>query len=276
MRDYGVVRTRFWEWAKRKKLSIEAREMALYLLTGPHGNSLGCFRLPMAYLCDDLDTTPKVATRTMEELQRIGFVHVDEEETGWIWIVDYLEHNPIPNGNVGKAVGKMIDQVPHAVSFYEDLVNRLEGVEFFPPNLIDTLRERYSNRLERVSRRVETHTQTHTHDPIHEQTHESDNSTAAKPGADKRGTRLADDWQLTDELRAFAVDHGLDPDETRAEFVDHWTSVPGSKGLKLDWGKTFKNRCRDVAKRPLFGRGESASDRRAREVQAAIERSKIQ
>lgn len=102
------------------------------------------------------------------------------------------------------------------------------------------------------------------------------NSTAAKPGADKRGTRLTDDWQLTDELRAFAVDLGLDPDETRAEFVDHWTSVPGSKGLKLSWPKTFKNRCRQLGKKPSFGRGESASDKRAREVQEAIERSKLQ
>ena len=33
MRDYGVVRVRFWAWAERKKLSLEARDLALYLLT---------------------------------------------------------------------------------------------------------------------------------------------------------------------------------------------------------------------------------------------------
>ena len=27
MRDYGVVRVRFWAWAKRKKLSAEARDL---------------------------------------------------------------------------------------------------------------------------------------------------------------------------------------------------------------------------------------------------------
>lgn len=105
---------------------------------------------------------------------------------------------------------------------------------------------------------------------------QKDNSTAAKPGADKRGTRLTDDWQLTPELRAFAVDLGLDPDETRAEFVDYWTSVPGSRGLKLDWNKTFKNRCRELGKKPIGKHFESASDRRAREIDEAIERSKIQ
>src|SRR5205807_10123032 len=74
---------------------------------------------------------------------------------------------------------------------------------------------------------------------------QKDHSAAeASPRAARRGTRLAEDWQLSDELRGFASDLGLDPDEVRAEFVDFWTSVPGSRGLKLDWDKTFKNRCR--------------------------------
>ncbi len=102
---------------------------------------------------------------------------------------------------------------------------------------------------------------------------QKDNSTAAKPGASKRGTRLTDDFQLTDELRAFAADLGLGPDETRDEFVDFWTCVPGSKGLKLDWNKTFKNRCRELAKRPSSGgkpAQETWNERRIREGMAVI------
>lgn len=95
-----------------------------------------------------------------------------------------------------------------------------------------------------------------------------DNSAAAKPGADKRGTRLTDDWRLTDELRAFASDLGLDPDGLRDEFTDYWTSVPGSKGLKLDWSKTFKNRCRELGKKPRAGMNRDA------EIEAALQRSK--
>lgn len=272
MRDYGVVRTRFWDWAKRKKLTIEAREMALYLLTCPHNNSLGCFRLPMAYLCDDLGTAPKPATKTMEELQRVGFVHVDEEDSGWIWIVDYLEHNPIPNGNVGKAVGKMLEQVPRSVSFYADMLASLHGLSHFPENLIDTLRERYLNGSGRVSRGVETHTQTHTptHDPTHD--HDSTNSAAdAAAGDAKRGTRIPDDWQMTPELRAFAIDLGLDPDVTREGFVDYWRGVPGAKGRKLDWPATFRNRCRDLAKPMLRTHAtETFEQRRVREAREAI------
>jgi hypothetical protein len=177
MRDYGVVRVRFWSWAKRKKLSLEARDLALYLLTSPHGNSLGCFRLPMAYLCDDLDTNVKVASKSLEELQRVGFLERDNED-GWTWIRDYLEHNPIPNSNVGKAVGKLLEQVPQSVDFYDDL---LEALTVFKvdADLIDTLRERYRDRFDTVVSGSKTHTQTQTHEHTHE--HEQETSGGDPP-----------------------------------------------------------------------------------------------
>jgi hypothetical protein len=274
MRDYGVVRVRFWDWAKRKKLTPEAKEMALYLLTCPHGNSLGCFRLPMAYLCDDLGVVAKAAAKTLTELQRVGFIHLDEEDSGWTWIVDYLEHNPMPNGNVGKAVGKMLEQVPRAVSFYADLLASLHGLPHFPPNLIDTLRERYLKGSDTVSRPIETHTQTHTHDPIHEhdqgegagappapeasngaqpQTSKAPNGRDSghrrDPGGDRqagnaeRGTRLPDDWQPDEGQRAFALEQGLDPDATARRFRNHWHAKPGKDGRKARWGATWENWC---------------------------------
>src|SRR5215203_6198184 len=122
MRDYGVVRIRFWSWAKRKKLSIEARDLALYLLTSPHGNSLGCFRLPMAYLCEDFDANAKAVSKSLDALKEVGFLERDQED-GWTWICDYLEHNPVPNGNVGKAIGKLVEQIPQSVAFYERLLD---------------------------------------------------------------------------------------------------------------------------------------------------------
>lgn len=34
-----------------------------------------------------------------------------------------------------------------------------------------------------------------------------------------------------------------------AEFVDHWKGVPGSKGVKLDWEATWRNRMRALQER---------------------------
>jgi hypothetical protein len=186
MRDYGVVRVRFWEWAKRKRLNAEERELALYLLTSPHGNSLGCFRLPMAYLCDDLGRDIETVTKTVSRLSEIGFLERDEA-TGWTWIVGFLEHNPIPNRNVGKAIEKQIDAVPVEVPFYGRMVEALQSVaspddKGISAAFLDRVSERYRNRSVTVSKPLnesvsglKTHTQTQTHEHTHEHEH--------KPGA---------------------------------------------------------------------------------------------
>ncbi len=62
-------------------------------------------------------------------------------------------------------------------------------------------------------------------------------------------TRLSPDWQLTPELRQFAIDHYQDPNQARDEFVDYWKSVPGVRGQKLDWEATFRNRVRDLERK---------------------------
>jgi hypothetical protein len=78
----------------------------------------------------------------------------------------------------------------------------------------------------------------------------TDNSVANAPPIAKRGSRIPDEWALTQELREFASGLGLDPEVTLAEFVDYWRGVPGSRGRKLDWPATFRNRCRELASRP--------------------------
>ena len=62
-----------------------------------------------------------------------------------------------------------------------------------------------------------------------------------------RGTRLPADWQPDPQDRDFAEQLGLNADIIRDEFRDFWVGVPGSRGLKLDWPATFRNRCRDIA-----------------------------
>mgnify|MGYP006914135904 CR=1 FL=1 len=81
-----------------------------------------------------------------------------------------------------------------------------------------------------------------------------------------RATRIPDDFALTDELRAWAKDKGLDHlnlDAILEEFFDYWRSVPGAKGTKLDWPATFRGWVRrkadDVKVRPI--RYQSSEDK---------------
>lgn len=64
-----------------------------------------------------------------------------------------------------------------------------------------------------------------------------------------RGHRLPEDWQPSDADRAFAVSLGLDPEEAADEFRDYWLALPGSRARKLDWSRTYQNRCRELSRR---------------------------
>lgn len=54
---YRMVYASFWTGAITKALRLEdplVHLVALYLLTSPHGNMIGLFRLPLAYMANDL------------------------------------------------------------------------------------------------------------------------------------------------------------------------------------------------------------------------------
>lgn len=95
---------------------------------------------------------------------------------------------------------------------------------------------------------------------------------AQKP---KRKTALPKDWEATEEQLAYATSQGCaDPIDTAERFRLHHLSK-GTVGA--DWNLGFQYWCRNEKKFKGGGAGgENASDRRAREVQEAIERSKMQ
>lgn len=215
MRDYGVVRVRFWSWAKRKKLSIEARNLALYLLTSPHGNSLGCFRLPMAYLCDDMDTTPKAVEKPMRELQEVGFIRREEVE-GWTWICDYLEHNPIPNYKAGMAVLKLLREVPACVPFVGELLENIP-VRNLDTDGIDTLKQALRYGIDTVSCDSGTQDQDQEQDLTNNTFVNSDES-------ERELTEAFDEFVAAAKRHDWPKPRALDPDrrkKLRARLAEH-------------------------------------------------------
>ncbi len=124
MREYGSVHTCFWTHFAIQSLSNEAKLLALYLLTGPHTNMLGCFRLPTGYISEDLNWCVDSVVQRLEELFQIDFAQYDTSYH-WILIPQFLVWNPIENPNQGKSIRRLFEQVPKKIDFFADLMRIL-------------------------------------------------------------------------------------------------------------------------------------------------------
>ncbi len=145
MRTYGKVSFAFWTDAVIVGLSGDAQRLALYLLTGPQSNALGCFRLPLGYLSEDFqaNSRPMEAAeldRLFDELEAVGFI-IRDKATGWTLLLNYLVHNPPENGNVGKAMVSIINGVPRSSRVWPEMVRalRLHAAERLPAGFLDKL-----------------------------------------------------------------------------------------------------------------------------------------
>lgn len=111
MRDYGKVHTSFWISDGMRRVSDDARLLALYLLTGQHTNMIGCFRLPDGYVSEDLAWTPERVSKGFDELSANGFATRDSSSK-WVLIRNFLTWNSVENPNQGIAALRLFEQVP--------------------------------------------------------------------------------------------------------------------------------------------------------------------
>lgn len=86
MRDYGKVNSSFWTSESIRSLSDDGRMLSLYLLTSPHANMTGCFRLPDGYVCEDLQWDKNRVSEGFEELSRNGFAIRDKATGDFKWL----------------------------------------------------------------------------------------------------------------------------------------------------------------------------------------------
>lgn len=111
MRDYGKVNTAFWGSDDIRALSDDGKLLALYLMTGPHTNLIGCFRVPDGYVSEDLGWDVERVSEGFQNLQENGFATRDPRSK-WVFIHKFLKWNEIENPNQGKAAVKLFDQIP--------------------------------------------------------------------------------------------------------------------------------------------------------------------
>lgn len=118
MREYGKIKSSFWTNAKIRNLSENARHLLLYIYSCPHGNSIGCFVLPLGYICEDMGWDMERVTKLVRELNSNGFIDRDES-TRLIRINSWWEHNSIENLNVAKSAVKTLSMLPKCPLLFE-------------------------------------------------------------------------------------------------------------------------------------------------------------
>lgn len=147
MRDYGVVRTSFWTSPSIMSLDDNSKVIALYLLTGPHTNLLGCFRIPLSYIAEDIDKTVSEIKKGFNVLKKEGFATYDDK-TKWIYLPKYLDYNKPENVNQGKAILKILDSIPSSSVFFNDVLdNVMRAKNRFPAGYESVIDEIKSKRL---------------------------------------------------------------------------------------------------------------------------------
>ena len=146
MRVYGKVATGFWQDEKMLPLNDRTKLLALYLLTGPHSNLLGCFRLPIGYISADLNWSSKAVQRGLAALARIGYLRRNET-TGLTLLPNYFRYNTIENPNVGKRAGALITGLPHDSEIMMELAAMLMPfADRLPSGLLERLAPPPGNR----------------------------------------------------------------------------------------------------------------------------------
>lgn len=146
MRDYGKIFTSFW--TEFQGISDQGKILGAYLLSGPHTNMLGCFRLPFGYVQEDLKWSQETVSKAFDELYQNGFA-THEKASEMVFIHKFLKWNEIENPNQGKAAVKTFDQLPEKCSLKTELFKAMvEYCPFLPDvfrNRFETVKEPFRN-----------------------------------------------------------------------------------------------------------------------------------
>lgn len=121
--SYGKVYAAFWTDEKVEAFPDDAKLLALYFITGPHRNMIGCSRVPVGYIVADLKWTQERTTEALKKLSESGFIVRDS--AGWTHIVNQLEYDPLASPNHGKGAVKLLAEIPRTSPAYSSLAPRL-------------------------------------------------------------------------------------------------------------------------------------------------------
>ena len=108
---YVKVATKFWADEKVVDLDTDTKLLYLYVLSCPHSNMAGYYRLPKPYIQADLKLSDKGLTKGFNKLLNKGLVKYCEKSSV-ILIPNYYKYNSIQNKNQAKGAANRTSELP--------------------------------------------------------------------------------------------------------------------------------------------------------------------
>lgn len=89
MRSFGTVRPTFWTGLTGRAIreaGADAQLLAVYLMTSPHANMLGCYYLPLVLIRKELALSTADVTKGLAIMRKVGFAAYDDaSEVIWVY-----------------------------------------------------------------------------------------------------------------------------------------------------------------------------------------------
>lgn len=269
-RNRANIRTDMWASHEWRQLSTGAQWLYMYLLTDPTLSYVGIADWRPGRIAAKVgDADAQEIEHRAEELGAGRFVFVDPN-TEEALIRSFLKHDGLllnPNlwASIGKGFADASSEWLRGIVADEARRLRAESPLGFPTAKGGTVNPWASKYLATllgtpshtptdtpspggVNRVSPTSTSTSTSTTSKEVSSPASSSTKPK---EKRGTRIPEGWEPSpDDISTIAEQcPGFVWRNEHLQFVDYWISKPGKDGLKLDWGRTWRNWMRTAYRR---------------------------
>lgn len=253
MREFAKFGTGFWTSPAIQAMSDHGKLLAAYLISSPHSNQVGVFRMPTGYVQGDLGWNAATVDQAFAELSSKGFA-TRCGTTFWVVIHKALKHTPPENPNQVKHVRALVEQVPGNASIRAVIAQCLTDTwKTVPEDLIAWLNKPSPNPLPTV---------------IEQRDRDREKKEIESPGAEraarsprKAKTEIPSDFAISDRVRTWAERDGhdrlekhlesfvakvrkhgyryVDWDEALMESVrENWAKLPAAPTLAIEWWLT--------------------------------------
>lgn len=123
---YGKIYDLFWDDEKVEELSDDAAFLAVFLVSGPHRNAIGCFRLGPGAITDRPRFGRWGIDRVVAALEELEFMRfIVRDKAGWILIRNALKYDEIIGPKQAVHAFELAQQIPRHSTVWRPLLQIL-------------------------------------------------------------------------------------------------------------------------------------------------------